>query len=471
MLFSSLTFLFVFLPVVFVLYYIPVFEKRETENKKKNLILLAASLLFYAWGEPVYIVLMLISIYFNFTIGKDIEKNHLYIGKRKRLLIFAVLFNIGVLGFFKYSGFLVENINSLFSLELSYKALPLPIGISFYTFQALSYVIDVYRRDTESQNSLTDFALYISMFPQLIAGPIVQYSDIDTQLHEREYDKKKFSIGILFFIRGLGKKVIFANTAGAVFTEISGLEISGISVLTSWIGIIAYTLQIYFDFSGYSDMAIGLGKMFGFDLIQNFNFPYTAESITDFWRRWHISLSSWFRDYVYIPLGGNRKGVKRQIINLSVVWLLTGLWHGASWNFVVWGVYYGLLLIIEKFILAPVLEKIPRFIKHIGTLVLVIIGWVFFSFEDLGAAFEFLRTMFGFGGALIDDGGKYYLSSYLIPLVIMALSAFGAYRDMPTVKNKALRFFLQSVIYIIVFILSVVFLVSDSYNPFLYFRF
>ena len=471
MLFSSLTFLFVFLPVVLVLYYLPVFERKETENKKKNLILLLASLLFYAWGEPVYIVLMLISIYFNFTIGKDIENNHLYIGKRKALLFFAVAFNIGVLGFFKYSGFLVENVNSLFSLDIGYKALPLPVGISFYTFQALSYVIDVYRRDTKSQESLTDFALYITMFPQLIAGPIVQYSDIDSQLQEREYDKKKFSIGILFFIRGLGKKVIFANTAGAVFTEITSLEISGLSALTSWVGIIAYTLQIYFDFSGYSDMAIGLGKMFGFDLIQNFNFPYTAESITDFWRRWHISLSSWFRDYVYIPLGGNRRGVKRQIVNISVVWLLTGLWHGASWNFVIWGVYYGLLLIIEKFILAPVLEKTPRFIKHIVTMLLVIIGWVFFSFEDLSVALEFLKAMFGLGASVTDEGGMYYLSSYIIPLSVMALSAVGVYRDMPAVKNKALRFALQSAVYIAVFVLSVVYLVSDSYNPFLYFRF
>lgn len=471
MLFSSLTFLFVFLPVVLVLYYVPVFEKKETENKKKNLILLAASLLFYAWGEPVYIVLMLISIYFNFTIGKDIENNILYIGKRKALLWFAVIFNIGILGFFKYSGFAVENINSIFSLSIGYKALPLPVGISFYTFQALSYVIDVYRRDTKSQRNLTDFALYITMFPQLIAGPIVQYSDIDTQLHEREYDKKKFSIGILFFIRGLGKKVIFANTAGAVFTEITSLELSGISTLTSWVGIIGYTLQIYFDFSGYSDMAIGLGKMFGFDLIQNFNFPYTAQSITDFWRRWHISLSSWFRDYVYIPLGGNRKGVKRQIINLSVVWLLTGLWHGASWNFVVWGAYYGILLIAEKFLLSSVLEKTPRIIKHTFTMLLVIVGWVFFSFTDLSVAFEFLKTMFGFGAAVTDKSGMYYLSSYIIPFAVMALSAFGMYRDIPMVKNKAVRFALQSAVYIAVFVLSVVYLVSDSYNPFLYFRF
>lgn len=471
MLFSSLTFLFFFLPVVLVLYYVPVFEKKETENKKKNFILLLASLLFYSWGEPVYIVLMLLSIYFNFNIGKDIENNDLYIGKKKRLLVFAVLFNIGVLGFFKYSGFFVDNINSLFSLELSYKALPLPIGISFYTFQAMSYVIDVYRRDTRSQRSLMDFALYITMFPQLIAGPIVQYSDIANQLHEREHDSKRFSIGILFFIRGLGKKVVFANTAGAIFTQISSLQLSDLSVLTSWVGIIGYTLQIYFDFSGYSDMAIGLGKMFGFDLIQNFNFPYTAQSITDFWRRWHISLSSWFRDYVYIPLGGNRKGVKRQIFNLFVVWFLTGLWHGASWNFVLWGAYYGILLVIEKFILSSVLEKTPGFIKHTVTMILVIIGWVFFCFEDLSVAAEYLKIMFGIGASVIDESGKYYLSSYAVPILVMGLSSAGVFRYLPAPKNKALRFAGQCAVYIAVFVLSVIYLVSDSYNPFLYFRF
>lgn len=471
MLFSSLTFLFVFLPTVLLLYYVPVFSKKEKENKKKNFILLLASLLFYAWGEPVYIVLMLISIYFNYNIGIDIEKQYDNEKKRKMLLVFAVAFNIGVLGFFKYAGFVTENINSIFSLSLNYTPLSLPVGISFYTFQALSYVIDVYRREVRSQTRLTDFALYITMFPQLIAGPIVQYSDIERQLEERECDTRKFSIGILFFIRGLGKKVIFANTVGAVFTEISALEISGLSALSAWVGIIAYTMQIYFDFSGYSDMAIGLGKMFGFDLVANFNFPYTAQSITDFWRRWHISLSSWFRDYVYIPLGGNRCSVARHIFNIFVVWSLTGLWHGASWNFVIWGLYYGLLLVIEKYLFKDVIEKTPAALRHIFTMLAVMIGWVFFASEDLSFAVDFLKAMVGLGKGFIDTEGKYYLTAYAVPLGIMALSAFGLYRNVPKAKNKALRFMCQIAVYTVVFVLCVIYLVSDSYNPFLYFRF
>lgn len=472
MLFSSLTFLFVFLPLVMAIYYLPVFRlSPEKENKKKNFVLCLASLIFYAWGEPVYIVLMLISIYFNFNIGIDIEKQYDNSKRKKVLLVFAVVFNLAVLGFFKYSGFVFENLNSLFSLNINYTPLALPVGISFYTFQAMSYVIDVYREDVKAQKNLLPFALYITMFPQLIAGPIVQYSDIEKQLEERHVDSRKFSIGILFFIRGLGKKVVFANTIGEVFTEISSGDITSASALTAWIGIICYTMQIYFDFSGYSDMAIGLGKMFGFDLAVNFNFPYTASSITDFWRRWHISLSSWFRDYVYIPLGGNRCSTAKQIFNIAVVWTLTGLWHGASWNFVVWGAFYGVLLIAEKFIFKDVLSKIPLAVRHILTMLIVIIGWVFFSASDLSAAGQYLAAMFGFSGNYIDTQSKYYLTSNIIPLVFMALSAFGVYRDIPKPKHKTVRFVLQSTLYLCVFAVCIMCLVSDSYNPFLYFRF
>ena len=471
MLFSSLTFLFVFLPVVLLLHYFPVFESESKEKYKQNFILLLASLLFYAWGEPVYIVLMLLSIYFNFNIGIDLEKQYGNERKRKAILVFSVIFNLAVLGFFKYAGFLTDTLNSLFSLELNYTPLPLPVGISFYTFQAMSYVIDVYRKDAKAQYNFLPFALYIAMFPQLIAGPIVQYTDIEKQLEERTCDLRKFAIGIIFFIRGLGKKVIFANSVGKIFTEITAGNISSLSSLTAWIGIFAYTLQIYFDFSGYSDMAIGLGKMFGFDLTVNFNFPYTADSIRDFWKRWHISLSSWFRDYVYIPLGGNRCKIPRQIFNISVVWLLTGLWHGANWNFVAWGAYYGILLIFEKFVFGKVLDKIPSFVRRSLTMILVMIGWVFFSMESFADAGQYLLSMFGSAKGFMDTESKYYLSSNFIPLVIMSLSAFGFFRDMPKPKNKSVRFASQAVIYTGIFVMCIICLVSETYNPFLYFRF
>lgn len=471
MLFSSLTFLFVFLPVTFLLYFVPVFESDETELKKKNTVLCLASLVFYAWGEPVYIVLMLVSIYFNYNIGIDISEHYYNRKKQKFLLFVAVLFNLSVLGFFKYSPFVVETLNGLFSLSIKYTPLALPIGISFYTFQAMSYVIDVYNEKVDAQEKLLPFALYITMFPQLIAGPIVQYKDVSSQLTQREISPRKFATGVMFFIRGLGKKVIFANTIGAVYTEISLGDVSALPAVTAWFGIICYTMQIYFDFSGYSDMAIGLGKMFGFDFCQNFNFPYISKSIKEFWQRWHISLSTWFKDYVYIPLGGNRKGVFRTIINTAIVWSLTGLWHGASWNFVLWGAYYAVLLIAEKFVFKNLLDKIPNFLKHILTMLLVSVGWVLFSGETLGAAVTYLGSMFGFGAGFIDESTKYYISSYILPLVIMSLSAFGVFRFLPRPKKNEWRFLYQSVGYLVVLVLSIICLVSDTYNPFLYFRF
>ncbi len=471
MLFSSLTFLFAFLPVTLLLYFVPVFESEETELKKKNFVLCLASLVFYAWGEPVYIVLMLVSIYFNFNIGIDISEHYYSRKKQKFLLFAAVLFNLLVLGFFKYSGFVAESLNSLFSLDIKYTPPALPIGISFYTFQAMSYVIDVYNEKVEAQDNLLPFALYITMFPQLIAGPIVQYKDISSQLTQREMSPRRFATGVMFFIRGLGKKVIFANTIGAVYTEISSGDVSALPAVTAWFGIICYAMQIYFDFSGYSDMAIGLGKMFGFDLCQNFNFPYISKSIKEFWKRWHISLSTWFKDYVYIPLGGNRKGAFRTIINTAIVWSLTGLWHGASWNFVLWGAYYAVLLILEKFVFKNLLDKMPAFLKHILTMLLVLIGWVIFSKETLGAVTGYLGSMFGFGAGFIDEGTKYYISSYILPLIIMSLSAFGVFRFLPRPKKSELRFLYQSVGYLVILVLCIVFLVSDTYNPFLYFRF
>lgn len=473
MLFSSATFLFAFLPLVLLFYFVPLFRTEpQKEITKKNFILCIASLVFYAWGEPVYIVLMLISIFFNYTIGCDLDRNLLNEKAKKRILVFAVIFNLGVLGFFKYYGFAVDNINSLFGLELMHANLALPVGISFYTFQALSYVIDVYRGNVKFQNKILPFALYITMFPQLIAGPIVQYSDIELQLKKRTISIRKFASGTLFFIRGLGKKVLFANFIGAVYSDITGAGVSSLPAVTAWIGIYCYTMQIYFDFSGYSDMAIGLGKMFGFDLIQNFNYPYTASSITDFWRRWHISLSSWFRDYVYIPLGGNRKGTARTIFNICVVWCLTGLWHGAAWNFVAWGAFYGILLILEKFVFKSRIEKIPKPVRHILTMLIVMIGWVFFSSNTLKEAGQYLLCMTGFGsGGFADAQSRYYLTTSFFPMVVTGLSAFGVFKNMPKPAEKAARLSVQAVGYLIIFVFCIIYLVSETYNPFLYFRF
>ena len=342
----------------------------------KNLILLIASLIFYAWGEPVYIILMLLSIFFNFIVGKDIEQAQRRKNKKKAksLFIFAILFNIGVLGFFKYANLFISTIAGITGLGLRPLNLPLPVGISFYTFQIMSYIIDLYKGNIKAQKKLFVFALYVSLFPQLIAGPIVKYKDISDQLMNRKENWASYSKGINRFIIGLSKKLILANTLGSIYASVQAAGTENMSVLTAWIGIFCYTLQIYFDFSGYSDMAIGLGGVFGFEFCENFNYPYIAISITDFWRRWHMSLSSWFRDYVYIPLGGNRCKVPRVIFNLMVVWLLTGFWHGAAWNFVLWGVYYGILLILEKYILDNLVKRIPKILRGFVTMVAVMVG-------------------------------------------------------------------------------------------------
>ncbi len=472
MVFSSATFLFAFLPVTLILYYIRFFPGNEKkELSKKNIILLISSLLFYAWGEPVYVLLMILSILFNYFIGIDIEMHRDDPAKKKAILIFGLIFNIFALGFFKYSGFIVDSICSLFSFESGFTAPALPIGISFYTFQIISYIVDVYR-GTAAQRKIIPFACYITMFPQLIAGPVVQYGQIEKQLEDRRISQQKIAAGIIFFIRGLGKKVIFANTIGAFYTEVSALDASSISVSTAWLGIICYTLQIYFDFSGYSDMAVGLGKMLGFDFLANFNFPYKAKSITEFWRRWHISLGSWFRDYVYIPMGGNRVSVSRNILNILTVWTLTGLWHGAAWNFIAWGTLYGVLLLAEKFLLKGILEKIPAFIRHTGTMLLVMIGWVLFSKESFAEAFMYIRAMFGLtGNSFIDSTGSYLISGAWLSIVIMSLSAFGFFEKMPRPKNFRINTTWLTVGYMLVFLLCIAYLISETYNPFLYFRF
>lgn len=468
MLFSSIVFLFTFLPAVMILYYLlPV--------RFRNVILLLASLVFYAWGEPVYLFLMLLSILFNYFSGLDIARNLQDKRAAKRSLVFNLIINLAVLGFFKYEGFVLDTLNGILPVHISYHALPLPIGISFYTFQILSYIIDVYRGNVKVQTNLPNFALYVTMFPQLIAGPIVQYADVDEQLASREISRTKFGEGSMYFIRGLAKKVLLANTSGMIFTEVSGLAKDNIAVMTAWLGAFAYMFQIYFDFSGYSDMAIGLGKMFGFEFNMNFNYPYVSKSITEFWRRWHISLSSWFRDYVYIPLGGNRVSKIKHIRNLLIVWFLTGLWHGAAWNFVAWGLYYGVILIIEKYLLSPVLDRLPDVVRHIYSIVLVVIGWVLFFSSSFGQAADYIRVMFGAGAhGFADRESMYLLTSNLILWLILIFGSTPLvhfrYEHMLRAK-KWNTTIINSVVYAALFIVCIAYLVTETYNPFLYFRF
>ena len=468
MLFSSVVFLFTFLPVILILYYL-------SPRPFKNIVVLIGSLIFYAWGEPVYIFLMIFSILFNYISGLDIARNLKDKEKARKSLLFNVAVNLCILGFFKYEGFILGSMNAVLPVDIPYRELPLPIGISFYTFQILSYIIDVYRGEVKVQKSVLDFAVYVTMFPQLIAGPIVQYADIDRQLHVRKETIENFGEGTLFFIRGLSKKILLANAIGMVFDKIFIMESADVSVLTAWLGCAAYTFQIYFDFSGYSDMAIGLGKMFGFEFKRNFFYPYVAKSITEFWRRWHISLSTWFRDYVYIPLGGKRVSKGKHVRNIMVVWMLTGLWHGAAWNFVMWGLYYGILLLIEKYILAEALDKLPAVICHIYCIVLVMTGWVFFFSPTFGRAVNYLGLMFGIGGhGIVDKQGLYILAVNGWMWIILILGStpvvHNVYEKM-IYGGKRTNTAVNCVVYAALFFLCVAYLVTESYNPFLYFRF
>lgn len=466
MVFSSTIFLCVYLPLVLLGYYI-------CPKKGRNLFLLIASLVFYAWGEPKYVFLMIFSILVNYIFGRLMDKNR---GRQKRmklLLVLSVVIDIGLLSVFKYTDFIITNVNAIFGANFDLLNIALPIGISFYTFQAMSYTIDVYRDDVRVQKNLIDFGMYITMFPQLIAGPIVRYADVQDQLAERSVTTADFSEGVMRFVVGLGKKVLLANQMGAVWSDIYALG-GDVSALMAWTGAIAYTFQIYFDFSGYSDMAIGLGRMFGFKFPENFRYPYQSVSITDFWRRWHITLSTWFKEYLYIPLGGNRRGLTRQALNLLIVWSLTGFWHGAGWNFVLWGLYYFVILFIEKLFLLKALDKLPKFFRHVYALLLIIIGWVIFASDDVGVLLPYLGSMFGANGAV---GGMdvYTLLTKAVLLIIcciastelpkkLFLSAAGA-------MNEKAAFTLKSVLTIALLALSMILLIGDSYNPFLYFRF
>lgn len=466
MVFSSTIFLCVYLPLVLLGYYI-------CPKKGRNLFLLIVSLVFYAWGEPKYVFLMIFSILVNYIFGRLMDKHRENKKRLKLMLVLSVVIDLGLLSVFKYTDFIITNVNAIFGANFDLLNIALPIGISFYTFQAMSYTIDVYRDDVRVQKNLIDFGMYITMFPQLIAGPIVRYADVQDQLAERSVTTADFSEGVMRFVVGLGKKVLLANQMGAVWSDIYALG-GDVSALMAWTGAIAYTFQIYFDFSGYSDMAIGLGRMFGFKFPENFRYPYQSVSITDFWRRWHITLSTWFKEYLYIPLGGNRRGLARQALNLLIVWSLTGFWHGAGWNFVMWGLYYFVILFIEKLFLLKALDKLPKFFRHVYALVLIIIGWVIFASDDVSVLLPYLGSMFGANGAI---GGMdvYTLLTKAVLLIIcciastelpkkLFLSAAGA-------MNEKAAFTLKSVLMIALLALSMILLIGDSYNPFLYFRF
>lgn len=468
MVFSSLIFLFLFLPLTLAAYYL-------APRKLRNLVLFIVSLVFYAWGEPVYILIMLFSTVFDYFNGLIIGRYRASKRISQAVLINSLIINLGLLGFFKYWDFFMININNLFNISLPLKNLPLPLGISFYTFQTLSYTIDVYLNKVKVQKNIIDFGAYITMFPQLVAGPIVRYSEIEKELEGRQESLNLFGQGVELFIIGLAKKVLLANNIGLLWDTIKATPIDQISSLSAWLGILAFSFQIYFDFSGYSDMALGLGKMFGFNFMKNFDYPYISRSITEFWRRWHISLGAWFREYVYIPLGGNREGQAKQFRNLLIVWVLTGFWHGANWNFILWGLYYGGFLILEKIFLLDWLEDRPGWIRHIYTLLIVVVGWVFFEFENLGQGLVFIKTMFSVGKAgFIDGDAIYYLYSNGLLFLLLLLSSTGLLGQVfEKIKRKLGRAekIILPLFYILLVFISTAYLVNESYNPFLYFRF
>lgn len=466
MVFSSLVFLFAYLPITLLIYYI-------VPRKGRNLFLFFINLVFYGWGEPMLVFLMLFNVFFNYLGGYLVDKYRHDAKKKKLFLVLTCVLDIGILAVFKYTGMITDTLNMLPWLNIPDLKISLPIGISFYTFQTMSYVIDVYRDDAPVSKSFINFGTYLALFPQLIAGPIVRYRDVADQMINRRETLAQFTKGVKIFCIGLGKKVLIANQMGLItkaLFETTHVEPHG--VLGTWFGIAAYTFQIYFDFSGYSDMACGLGNMLGFEFLKNFNYPYISRSITEFWRRWHISLSTWFKEYVYIPLGGNRKGVKRQIINLLIVWGLTGLWHGAAYNFIFWGLYYGLLLILEKFVLKKYLDKLPPVLQHVYTLFIVLIGWTLFYFTNVNQLFATLGDMFNFSKGLISDTTLNLLLSNLPVLVVAAVASTPlAAKLYERVKHVRYMWVAETLFVAVVLFLSTASLVNQSYNPFLYFRF
>ena len=462
MVFSSIVFLFYYLPVVLAVYYI-------VPSQYRNLWLFAVNLVFYGWGEPVYILLMLFSICLNYTsgilIGKYRENNNT---KARRILALNTALNLLLLVIFKYSDLLTGTFNRIFGTAIPLPGLALPIGISFYTFQTMSYPIDVYRGDADVQKSIIRFGTFVALFPQLIAGPIVRYKDIAAQLDDRTLRADRFSSGVQRFVIGLGKKVLLANNIGALWDAYAAAQ--ELTTVGAWLGALAFSLQLYFDFSGYSDMAIGLGRMLGFEFRENFNYPYISGSVTEFWRRWHISLGTWFRDYLYIPLGGNRRGLPRQLLNILIVWALTGLWHGANWTFLLWGLYYALFLVIEKLFLLKFLQN-SRIIGHIYTILAAVFGWVLFQLDSLHDVLRYWKAMLGMGAGFIQPGDLFLARSYLIVGAAAVIAATPllkkGYAKLPSsVKNVC-----TPILICLTLIVCTAYMVDATYNPFLYFRF
>lgn len=486
MVFSQLTFLYYFLPIVMIVYFF-------ASDKIRNVLIFITGLLFYAWGEPFYVCLMLLSTAIDYTAGRLMAKYDDDNKKRKICLIVSVCMNVGLLAIFKYSDFLIDSfngvfgtsitnpvvlvnkaLNSLYPFGLNEKRVELPIGISFYTFQSMSYTIDLYLRNIKVQKSFLNFASYVSLFPQIVAGPIVRYEDVANELESRTVNIAKISAGIGLFVKGLAKKVLLANNIGMVWTQIKAMDYSTISVATAWLGIIAFAFQIYFDFSGYSDMATGLGKMLGFEFPKNFDHPYISKSISEFWRRWHITLGSWFRSYVYIPLGGNRNGNFKTYRNLFITWALTGLWHGASWNFILWGLFFGVLIIIERLGFGKILEKLPSAVSMLYTFVMVLFGWVLFDTDTLADAGRYYAAMFGAGGSLIDSYARYTIASNAVMLTLCILISGGLGSRLISFceeKNKRASAVAGVAVKIGGLLICTAYLVGATYNPFLYFRF
>ena len=468
MVFNSIYFLFVFLPLSLILYFV-------SPQKIRTYMLVLISLVFYAWGTPEYILLMIFSILFNYITGieighfQDSEKP----GRAKFMMIVAVAGNLLVLGFYKYYGFLISTINSIAGLKLTSPDLPLPLGISFYTFTVLSYVFDIYRMKSPAQRNIGKFAAYVTFFPKVISGPIVQYADMEAQLTNRQTAPAKFGFGLNMFIVGLAKKVLLADNLGVGFAAITAME--NMSAATAWLGLILYSFQLYFDFSGYSDMAIGLAKIYGFNIEKNFDHPYLSSSIAEFWRRWHISLGAWFREYVYIPLGGSRCSTSKVIRNYLVVWALTGLWHGSSWNFVLWGFYHCGLILLERFVLKDFLEKIPKAIRVFFTTLLAFFGWAFFFTSSLGESFHYIGQLFGMGGlGFLDATAKYYWSSNIVLLILSVIGStpivHGLHQQLT--YNKGNKVMILSIIgYMALLIFSIAYMVGATYSSFLYFQF
>lgn len=477
MLFTSITFLYCFLPILLLVYFV-------AAKKYRNYILLAFSLFFYAWGEPKFVFLMIFSIIINYYIGIKIDKEKSDNitndkNKAKLYLTLGVIFNLCLLGYFKYINFILDNINNIFNTEIMYKQVALPIGISFFTFQAMSYVIDVYRGDGKVQNKLSSLMLYIALFPQLIAGPIVRYSTVDDQIREREETTTKFADGINRFIIGLGKKILLANNMAIIADRAFNAVGAGdeISISFAWAGILCYTLQIYFDFSGYSDMAIGLGKMFGFEFLENFNYPYISKSVGEFWRRWHISLGSWFKDYVYIPLGGNRRSTGRNIFNLCVVWFLTGLWHGANWTFILWGCYFGAFIIFERYVLKNKMDKLNGYVRIIITFFIVVLGWVLFRAENLHIALDYYTSLFSVGKLpLWDSNMNFFVYEYGVFFLISLFAATPLFKIViakmfPDKQNSNIYYALEMISLVFIMYIATAHLIASDFNPFIYFNF